>query len=73
MAKQGPRRNQPTLYDLFHKDPFAGKGFACKFRNRAARQKIRHCGFISSDMFPYLVFIHKIKGCSVFFCQINSI
>ena len=28
MAKQGPRRNQPTLYDLFHKDPFAGKGFA---------------------------------------------
>ena len=28
MPKQAPRRNRATLYDLFHKDPFAGKGFA---------------------------------------------
>ena len=28
MPKQAPRRNRATLYDLFHKDPFAGKGYA---------------------------------------------
>lgn len=28
MPRQAPRKKQPTLYDLFHKDPFAGKGYA---------------------------------------------
>ncbi|MBR2459798.1 MAG: hypothetical protein IKB34_01005 [Clostridia bacterium] len=28
MPKHSPRRNKATLYDLFHKDPFAGKGYA---------------------------------------------
>ena len=28
MPMHSPRKKGPTLYDLFHKDPFAGKGYA---------------------------------------------